>query len=74
VTIVVSVAEAKATLSELLRRVEEGEDIVVARNGQPVAKLSPVRPREGGFMRGEVIVHDPEWWAADPELAEQFGT
>jgi hypothetical protein len=33
-----------------------------------------VRPREGGFMRGEVIVHDPEWWAADPELAEQFGT
>jgi prevent-host-death family protein len=72
-TIVVSVAEAKATLSELLRRAEEGEDIVVARNGQPVAKLSPVRRREGGFMRGEVIVHDPEWWAADAELAEQFG-
>jgi prevent-host-death family protein len=72
-TIVVSVAEAKATLSELLRRAEGGEDIVVARNGQPVAKLSPVRPREGGFMRGEVTVHDPGWWAADAGLADQFG-
>jgi prevent-host-death family protein len=73
-TSVVSVAEAKATLSELLRRAEDGEDIIVARNGQPVAKLSPVRPREGGFMRGEIVVHDPDWWHADPDVADAFGT
>ncbi len=72
-TIVVSVAEAKATLSELLRRAEDGEDILVARNGHPVARLSPVRPREGGFMRGEIVVHDPEWWKADANLAGEFG-
>lgn len=72
-TIVVSVAEAKATLSDLLRRAEDGEDILVARNGHPVARLSPVRPREGGFLRGEVVVHDPTWWAADDALADEFG-
>ena len=72
-TIVVSVAEAKATLSDLLRRAEDGEDILVARNGHPVARLSPVRPREGGFLRGEVVVHDEAWWAADDLLADEFG-
>jgi prevent-host-death family protein len=72
-TMVVSVAEAKANLSELLRRAEAGEEILVARNGQPVARLSAVRPREGGFLRGEVVVHDPGWWASDDGLADDFG-
>jgi prevent-host-death family protein len=72
-TIVVSVAEAKATLSELLRRAEEGEDILVARNGHPVARISAVRKREGGFHRGEVVVSDPDWWKADESLADDFG-
>lgn len=72
-TIVVSVADAKATLSDLLRRAEAGEEIVVARNGQPVAKLTAVRPREGGFLRGEVVVRDEQWWVADDLLADDFG-
>ena len=72
-TIVVSVAEAKATLSDLLRRAEAGEEVVVARNGQPVAKLTAVRPREGGFLRGEVVVRDEQWWAPDDLLADDFG-
>lgn len=71
-TTIVSAAEAKATLSELLRRAEAGEEILVARNGQPVARLSPVRPREGGFMRGEVVVHDAGWWQPDDALADEF--
>jgi prevent-host-death family protein len=72
-TITVSVAEAKATLSDLLRRAEDGEDVLVARNGHLVARLSQVRPREGGFMRGEIVVHDAEWWMADDQLAADFG-
>ncbi len=72
-TITVSVAEAKARLSDLLRRAEDGEDVLVARNGHPVARLSQVRAREGGFMRGEVVVHDPDWWKADGQLASDFG-
>ena len=68
-TVTVSVTEAKASLSELLRRAEAGEEILVARNGQPVAKLSAVRPRVGGFLHNEVAIHDTDWWFAGPGLA-----
>ena len=51
-----------------------GEDILVARNGHPVARLSAVRQREGGFMRGEIVVRDADWWKADDQLADDFGT
>ncbi|MCG8505069.1 MAG: type II toxin-antitoxin system prevent-host-death family antitoxin [Sphingomonadales bacterium] len=36
--------EAKTKLSELLRRVEEGESFRVTRHGRPVAILSPASP------------------------------
>ena len=36
----VSLAQAKAHLSELLDKVEAGEDIVITRHGRPVAHLS----------------------------------
>ncbi len=35
----VNVQEAKTRLSELLVRVEQGEEIVIARAGSPVARL-----------------------------------
>lgn len=39
---IVNVQEAKTRLSELLARVERGEEFVVARAGKPVARLVPV--------------------------------
>ena len=48
-----TVAEAKAHLSELLARVENGEDLVITRRGRPVAQLSPVRP----------VKRPPDWQA-----------
>jgi prevent-host-death family protein len=51
--------EAKNKLSELLDRVEGGEEVVITRRGQPVAKLVPVhssseraRERSREAMRG----------------------
>ena len=43
----VGVFEAKAKLSDLLARVERGEEVVITRRGAPVARLSPLaaRPR-----------------------------
>ena len=38
----VNVHEAKTHLSRLLQRVAAGEEIVIARNGTPVARLVPV--------------------------------
>lgn len=42
----VSVAEAKNHLSELLARVDAGEEISVTRYGKPVARLVPAKARE----------------------------
>ena len=43
--IVVSIGVAKARLSELVARAEAGEDVVIARDNSPVARLSRM-PRE----------------------------
>jgi prevent-host-death family protein len=40
----ISVSEAKAQLTELVRRAEAGEDIVLTRHGQAVVRLVPVKP------------------------------
>ena len=42
---VVKVGDAKTRLSELLSRVEAGEEIVIARGAQPVARLLPMPAR-----------------------------
>ena len=58
----ISVHEAKAHFSELLRRVESGETIVVVRHSRPVAEMRPGRkrdqPRRLGFFKGEFEVPD----------------
>ena len=41
----VSVTDAKAQLTELVRRAEEGEEVVLTRHGQPAVKLTPVARR-----------------------------
>jgi prevent-host-death family protein len=44
-TVTVKVAEAKNHLSELLARVEAGEDFITARGNDPVARLVAVDAR-----------------------------
>ena len=39
----VPVSEAKAQLTELVRRAELGEEIVLTRHGQPVVRLAPIK-------------------------------
>jgi prevent-host-death family protein len=43
----VGVHEAKTRLSDLLRRAEAGEDVVICRGNEPVARLVPIRPLPG---------------------------
>lgn len=40
----VNMHEAKTNLSKLIRLVEEGDEVVIARDGKPVARLSRVEP------------------------------
>ena len=71
-----NVHEAKTSLSKLLERVDEGEEVVIARHGTPVAKQVPVlrKKRVLGSMRG-LITQEKEWDAPidDREAEEQFG-
>lgn len=68
----VNMHEAKSRLSELVRMVEAGEKVVLARNGTPVVELvlaeSPTK-REGGFLRGQIWI-SPDFDAPMPELEE----
>ncbi len=53
---VVKVAEAKAHLSELLAKVERGEEIVIARGDQPIARLVPLEEKARGIAAVEVML------------------
>jgi prevent-host-death family protein len=44
----VNVGRAKTDLSKLLARVEAGEEVEIARDGVPVARLVPVEPSTPG--------------------------
>ncbi|MDX8495265.1 type II toxin-antitoxin system prevent-host-death family antitoxin [Mesorhizobium sp. VK22B] len=45
----VSITEARAKLSELVRRAKAGEEIVITRRGKAVARLLPPLPK-GAFF------------------------
>ncbi len=55
---VVSVYDAKAQLSALLKRVEAGEEIVISRHGKSVARLAPLEAvppaRTPGRWKGQI--------------------
>ena len=57
----VNVHEAKTNLSRLLAQVEAGEEVIIARNGKPVARLVSVRQkrkRQFGTMRALINIDD----------------
>ncbi|WP_088348110.1 MULTISPECIES: type II toxin-antitoxin system prevent-host-death family antitoxin [Rhodomicrobium] len=40
----ISVTEAKGQLTELVRRAEAGDEVILTRHGQPAVRLVPVKP------------------------------
>lgn len=74
----VNMLEAKSSLSELVRAVESGEqeEIIIARNGVPAARLVRVArqkaPRRLGIVEGKYVI--PDDIDVDNDLiAEMFG-
>jgi prevent-host-death family protein len=57
---IVTIHVAKTTLSQLIARVEAGEEIIIARDKSPVARLVPIgrvkAKRQFGAMRGKASV------------------
>jgi prevent-host-death family protein len=57
----INIADAKARLPELVERAARGEEIVIARNGEPRARLVPLppaKPRAPGSGAGQWVVAD----------------
>jgi prevent-host-death family protein len=73
----VGMHEAKTKLSQLVERAEAGEDIVIARNGKPVARLVPIarvarRAALRGVWRGRVNIAD-DFDELPDDIADAFG-
>ncbi|MGH7502007.1 MAG: type II toxin-antitoxin system Phd/YefM family antitoxin [Longimicrobiales bacterium] len=56
----VNIHEAKTHLSRLVEDASEGEEIVIAKAGKPVARLVPIRPvrkrRKLGWLKGKLEI------------------
>lgn len=51
-----NVAQLKARLSEYLRQVKAGQEVVITERGVPVARLAPLGPEERRATREERLI------------------
>ncbi len=71
-----NIAEAKSKLSELVARAEAGEEVVIARNGKPAARITAVEPqlkeprRLGAWEHLNLDIPDSVFFDRDLELEE----
>jgi prevent-host-death family protein len=69
----VSIKDAKNRLTELARRVEKGETIVVTRNGKPVFDLVPHKKKGGvNLEAGWAYLRSKGYANPVPYIAEDF--
>ena len=71
----VNVDEVKRDLSRYLEQAAQGEEVVIARAGNPIAKLVPYQaapaPRVPGYWKGKIRIA-PDFDMLPPEIAAAF--
>jgi prevent-host-death family protein len=71
----VNMHQAKSSLSRLVARALAGEEVIIARNGEPLVRLVPVpkvrQPRVPGRLKGKVWI-GPDFEFTDEEIKELF--
>jgi antitoxin (DNA-binding transcriptional repressor) of toxin-antitoxin stability system len=73
---IMTVSEARASLPELLTRVEAGEEVTITRHGRPVAVLvrpDVLRPRAAAVIEEAARLHETLMAARDEELSVEPG-
>jgi len=74
-TEIVNMHQAKSSLSSLVKRALAGEEVVIARNGEPLVRLVPIekrrKPRVPGRGRGKIWI-SPDFEFTDEEITELF--
>jgi prevent-host-death family protein len=51
----ISVSDAKAQLTELVRRAEGGDEVILTRHGQPAVRLVPVMAKPAALGRRKLL-------------------
>lgn len=73
---IVNMHEAKTDLPRLAERAAEGEEIIIARSGRPLARLVPLdrdtKPRKLGLWKGQVRISEDFDAPLPAELQQQF--
>jgi prevent-host-death family protein len=71
----VNIHQAKTHLSRLVDRAAAGEEILIAKNGRPMAKLTPITAerRKPGRLKGRIRVRPDFDAPLPPGVAEAFG-
>jgi prevent-host-death family protein len=64
--------EAKTTLSKLVERAQNGEEIVLTKNGTPVARLEPVR-RKNRMSQAHGVLKGQVWMPDDFDSLDDLG-
>ena len=71
-----TIDEAQSQLPKLILLAEQGEEVVIAREGKPVVRLIAVQPtrdtRPRGQWQGRVRIA-PDFDELPPDIAEAFG-
>lgn len=72
----VNIHEAKTHLSRLIEQVGNGETVIIAKTGKPVAKLvaidAPVQPKRFDFLAGQFEVPDDFDRMGEDEIIKMF--
>jgi prevent-host-death family protein len=72
----ISIEEAQAKLPDLIRRLHPGDEVVITKNNQPVARLVSTAseprqmPRQPGTLRGSVLYMAPDFDAPLEDLKD----
>ncbi|MEK7521356.1 MAG: type II toxin-antitoxin system Phd/YefM family antitoxin [Patescibacteria group bacterium] len=70
-----NIHEAKTNLSKLIEKTQNGEEVIIAKAGEPVVKLVPhkEKPKRSGFgaLRGKIFIPD-NFDDEDEEINEMF--
>ncbi len=70
-----TIHKAKTHLSNLIKKVEEGEDVIICKAGKPIVRLIKfnkiLSPRKAGICKGEVEISN-DFDDLTPELLSKF--
>jgi prevent-host-death family protein len=75
--VITNISEAEANLSKLIERVQRGEEVVIGKAGEPVARLVPYardrmpRVLGAGTWKGNVVI-SPDFDDLPEELSHAF--